>query len=52
MPLPLASAILFILSINAAAILVAVISYRLVESKILRLKSRFKPQWPAVETAR
>lgn len=45
MPLPFVSAAVFILTINAVSILLAVLSYQLVESRILRLKDRFKPKF-------
>jgi peptidoglycan/LPS O-acetylase OafA/YrhL len=52
MPLPVPTAILFILGINGLSILVAVLSFQFVESKILMLKDRFKPKWAAVEAVR
>ena len=45
MPLPFVSAAVFILTINAASILLAVLSYQSVESRILRLKDKFRPQF-------
>lgn len=45
-PLPVAYAIPFILLINAASILIAVVSFELYESKLLRLKRFFEPQFP------
>ena len=50
MPLPLVTAVFFILAVNAVSIMFAVVSYQLIESKILQLKNRFKPRWAAVET--
>ena len=44
MPLPLKSAVLFIPAIDCASILIAVASFELFESKILRFKAKFKPR--------
>ena len=52
MPLPVAYAALFILAINTASILLAVTSFELFESKILRLKDRFQPRYAEVPGGR
>ena len=46
MPASIGTAVLFILAANIASIAVAVASFELFESKILRLKDRFEPKPP------
>jgi peptidoglycan/LPS O-acetylase OafA/YrhL len=43
-PLPLKSAVLFILGINCVSIITAVASFELFESRFLRFKAKFKPR--------
>jgi peptidoglycan/LPS O-acetylase OafA/YrhL len=48
MPLPIFHAIFFILAVNATSILLAVVSFEAFESRILRLKNRFKPRYSEI----